>query len=314
MSVGSPSVTVVIPAYNQPELLTKRALPSVLRQTYEDWELVVVDDASTSDMAGPVEPFLADPRVRLVRRRVNGGPSAARNTGVVEARGRYVCFLDHDDEYLDHKLAHQVPQLEAAPSDVAAVAGEWFYPSRPLPERSHGQVSELRREEVLRLDVWYVHLGTLLLRREAIAQVGFDESLPIVQDQDLYIRLLEHHRVLRDDVPVLVFHEDAPGRTSSNRQNWIRDHERIHQKYIAEIATDRRVNARWHAKIAYDALRYKLPASAHRHAAASVRLTPWDLRRWYLLATASTGPTSRRWLTAGYRRLGRLRRRLQAPG
>lgn len=314
-SDGSPPVvTVVVPAYNQPTLLVTRAVESVRRQSYRDWELVIVDDASTEDIAAAVDPLLSDPRIRLVRRTVNGGPSAARNTGIEEARGRFVCFLDHDDEFLEHKLAHQVPQLQSAPEDVAGVAGAWFYASRPSTDRPSGKVSEFRREQVLNLDVWYVHLGTLLLRRGPMAEVGFDESLPVVQDQDLYLRLLECHRMVRDDVPVLVFHEDADKRASSDRWNWVRDHERIHERFLPEISQDRRLNSKWHAKVAYDALRFGYASWARRHASASVRLTPGDPRRWYLLGAACVGATPRRWLMSAYRRLGALRHRLSFLG
>jgi glycosyltransferase involved in cell wall biosynthesis len=312
MSSGSPAVTVVVAAYNEPSLLVTRAVPSVCRQTYDDWELVIVDDASTEDIGAAVAPWLSDPRIRLVRRPVNGGPSAARNTGIREARGRFICFLDHDDQYIGNKLAHQVKQLESAPDDVAGVAGAWFYPRRPVDGQLRGKVTELRREQVLGLDVWSMHLGTLLLRCDAVAEIGFDETLPVVQDQDLYIRLLERHRLLRDDVPVLVFHEDADERASSDRWNWVRDHERIYEKYLPEISQDRRLNAKWHAKVAYDALRYGYPTRARQHAAASIRLTPHDPRQWYLLAAAVVGNAPRRWLFVGYRRLGSLRRRLRS--
>jgi glycosyltransferase involved in cell wall biosynthesis len=146
ISGGSPAVTVVVAANNQPSLLVTRAVHSVCRQTYDDWELVIVDDASTEDTGAAVAPWLSDPRIRLVRRPVNRGPSAARNTGIRQARGRFICFLDHDDEYLDNKLAHQVKQLESAPDDVAGFVGAWYYAKRPVDGQLRGEVTELRRE------------------------------------------------------------------------------------------------------------------------------------------------------------------------
>ena len=74
ISGGSPAVTVVVAVNNQPSLLVTRAVPSVCRQTYDDWELDIVDDASTEDIGAAVAPWLSDRRIRLVRRPVNGGP------------------------------------------------------------------------------------------------------------------------------------------------------------------------------------------------------------------------------------------------
>ena len=204
-----PTVTVVLPTHNRPSLV-KRAVESVVQQTYRDWELIIVDDASTQDIASGVAEVLRDDRrVRLVRRTVNGGASAARNTGIEHARGRFVGFLDDDDEYLDHKLAHQVHQLESAPEDVVGVAGAQVGTSAGIGQQTGGEASELRREQLLDFDVWFVQIGSVLLRRDAVVELGFDESLPVIQDWDLYVRLLERHRMLRDREPVVLMHADS---------------------------------------------------------------------------------------------------------
>src|SRR4051812_1322910 len=92
----NPVVSVILPTYNRAGLVT-RAIDSVVRQTFECWELLVVDDASQDDTERVVAQY-DDARVRYIRRPVNGGVSAAQNTGIDHARGELVAFLHSDDE------------------------------------------------------------------------------------------------------------------------------------------------------------------------------------------------------------------------
>jgi glycosyltransferase involved in cell wall biosynthesis len=110
----APLVSVVIPAYNPGRMLAA-AVESVRAQTLADWEIVVVDDRSPEDVAAALGPLLDEPRLRLVRHAVNGGPTAARNTGMAEARGRFVAFLDADDSWQPEKLARQLQAVMARP-------------------------------------------------------------------------------------------------------------------------------------------------------------------------------------------------------
>jgi glycosyltransferase involved in cell wall biosynthesis len=104
--VSTPRVSVIIPAYNRAETITT-AIRSVQAQSIGDWELLVVDDASTDNTVAVVESIL-DPRIRLLRQTTNGGPSVARQTGVDAASGEFVALLDSDDEWLPEKLAKQL--------------------------------------------------------------------------------------------------------------------------------------------------------------------------------------------------------------
>jgi len=111
-----PCVSVVLPTHNRAHLLS-RAIDSVISQTMQDWELIVVDDGSTDDTQKTVEGY----RDRLGSRLVyhdqdNAGPGAARNLGIDRARGRFVAFLDSDDEFMPTKLARQVELFEKEPS------------------------------------------------------------------------------------------------------------------------------------------------------------------------------------------------------
>ena len=114
-------VTVVITTYNRADLLP-RAVESVLAQTYADYEIIIVDDCSSDDTQDVIATF-SDPRIRSFRHERNRGQSAARNTGILNAKGEYIAFLDDDDEYLPANLEARVHRMEKAPPEVGLVYG-----------------------------------------------------------------------------------------------------------------------------------------------------------------------------------------------
>lgn len=190
---GSPLVSVVITAYNRAGAIT-RAIDSVMAQTLDDFEIVVVDDASTDDTAAVVEG-LANPKLRLIRNAVNKGIGGAKNVGVLASRGEYVAFLDSDDDWLPEKLHQQMAVLSADPAGPPLS----FHAFR-VHRMDTGKVV-LRRPR--RYGSWLksILLGetfslgsTLLARRALFDEIGlFDESLARLQDRDWTLRYLDRY-------------------------------------------------------------------------------------------------------------------------
>lgn len=116
----NPKVSLIITTYNRARLLP-RAVNSVLNQTYGDFEIIIVDDCSTDSTQDVIQSF-ADPRIRWFTHEVNRGLSATRNTGIANARGEYIAFLDDDDECTPNRLADQVSILESNP-EIGMVYG-----------------------------------------------------------------------------------------------------------------------------------------------------------------------------------------------
>ncbi|HEY4124800.1 MAG TPA: glycosyltransferase family A protein, partial [Rhizomicrobium sp.] len=112
----SPIFSVVIPVFNRAHLL-ERALSSVLNQSFQDFEIIVVDDGSKDDPERVVQA-IADSRIRFVRQENMGG-GAARNTGIDLAQGRYIAFLDSDDQFLPHHLKAVKAMLDRGPGLAA---------------------------------------------------------------------------------------------------------------------------------------------------------------------------------------------------
>jgi glycosyltransferase involved in cell wall biosynthesis len=131
VDVNEPLFSIIVPAYGRPQLLAE-ALGSVLAQTIQDFECIVVDDASPSPVDVP-----DDPRIRLVRREMNGGLPAARNTGLQHASGRYVVFLDDDDLFTPERLSLGLDVLDQSPLSICWA--RWI-----KPERAHVVVPDAR--------------------------------------------------------------------------------------------------------------------------------------------------------------------------
>ncbi|AWK90283.1 glycosyltransferase family 2 protein [Azospirillum thermophilum] len=196
-----PLVSIVIPAFNRAHTL-RRAIASVLAQEIADWELIVVDDGS-SDGSADIPLSYNDPRIRVLRHERNRGAAAARNTGVGAARGRYIAFLDSDDEWLPGKLATQLAAMEK-PSGAPQVSCTGFV----LHREESGRYSERRPKADgswfdTMLDGCYVSPGsTMMVRRDCFTAVGpLDEGLPRLEDWDWLLRCME--RFSFDCLPML---------------------------------------------------------------------------------------------------------------
>jgi len=191
----TPQVSVIIPTCNRPGLLPT-AIQSVLRQSFSDFELVVVDDAS-EDSIDSVVMAVQDNRVRVIRHDRRRGAAAARNTGIRNTNGEFVAFLDDDDEWHPDKLTRQVSVLRN--SDASVVAAYTGYDvvdrntnkilSQMLPEHRGNLSSVLLQGNCVG------PTSSILMKRKCFETVGmFDESLPSFQEYDLWIRLSRVYR------------------------------------------------------------------------------------------------------------------------
>lgn len=212
-----PAVSVIMPAYNAERYLHV-AVDSVLRQSFADLELLIVDDGSVDGTVAIAEEYAArDPRVRVLRQR-NAGPGPARNTGFAAARGRLFAFLDSDDEWDETFVAEQVAVLQARP-DIDVVVGNARnrggardgQPSRPL--RGGGRPIPLT--EILADETCLFIMS--VFRREVIDAIGgFDPDIFTNEEYEMWIRAaLAGFNFTRHTTP-LGWYACRPGSLSSN--------------------------------------------------------------------------------------------------
>lgn len=213
---SAPRVSVVIPAYNRAGTLG-RAIDSVRGQEVADWELIVVDDGSGDGTATVAEAY-GDARIRLVRHPANRGAAAARNTGIAAARGRYVAFLDSDDEWCPGKLAAQLAVLES--EGVPDILCTGFILRRNGSDGASERFPRPHADKdwfAAMLDGCHVSPGsTLIARRAVFAEVGpLDETLRRLEDWDWLLRALAVFRF--DCLPMLgaIIHVGGPPKAAA---------------------------------------------------------------------------------------------------
>lgn len=257
----APSVSVVIPTHNR-ALLLKRAVNSVLRQTFSDFELIVVDDASTDDTTRIVEGF-HDKRIKYLRHRSNLGAPVARNTGISSARGDYIGLLDDDDEWFPEKLEKQILKFSQVSERVGLI-----YTGHEVREGDgrllRTYIPEARGDVRMRLLLGTTFASnTPLIRKACFQKVGFfDESLKSCQDWDMWKRISDQYEF--DYVPEILaivyrhkkqissdFSAMIPGRTRMVDKHWdeFRRHPEILVIHLKRLGKMHCINGTWREAI-----------------------------------------------------------------
>jgi glycosyltransferase involved in cell wall biosynthesis len=233
-------VSVIIPAYNTSAFL-QDALDSVLRQTYTDWEVVLVDDGSTDDTSILVHRAMPafDGRLRYVYQ-TNRGLPAARNTAIRHSTGDLIALLDADDVWRERRLELGValmdsdPQLGLVHAKVARidVRGEVCeYPPSPPSQFLRGSIAHhiyTRRAHLL--------CPTILFRKECIASVGpFDETMQSTEDRDLWFRIARRWKVGYIE-EILANYRISPNSMSRNAERMLKWQKYFIEKYLQQGA------------------------------------------------------------------------------
>ncbi|AFY43981.1 glycosyltransferase family A protein [Nostoc sp. PCC 7107] len=205
-----PIVSVIVPTFNRANLLP-RAISSILKQTFSNFELIIVDDGSTDNTAEVVKEF-TDPRIIFLPLGKNYGGSYARNQGIKAARTELIAFLDSDDEWLPDKLELQLKRLQDSDDPLATVVYclgyECVEEQRKMPSLT------LFEGDVFNhlLEGWLPPTTSLfMVKRSALLEVnGFDERLPSFQDYDLWLSLAaanNHFLAVNQPLIIRYFHE-----------------------------------------------------------------------------------------------------------
>jgi len=208
----APQISVIIPTYNRQEL-TVRAIKSVLSQTFSDLECIVVDDGSTDQTAEKLAKEFGE-SIQLIRQ-ANKGVSRARNRGIAIAQGRYLAFLDSDDEWLPRKLEKQIAFMAAHPEfRICQTTEIWFRKGKRvnLPEmykKKGGRIFDRS------LACCMITPSSVLLEQSLLHEMGnFDETMLVCEDYDLWLRVTSRHPVGLIEEDLLIRYGGAPDQLS----------------------------------------------------------------------------------------------------
>ncbi|WP_332628464.1 glycosyltransferase family 2 protein [Halalkalibacter flavus] len=193
---GIPFFSVVIPTYNRSNLL-KEAIDSVLNQSFNDYEIIVVDDYSTDDTKKVISGY-SDNRVKLFMNARSKGGGGARNTGIYNAMGKWVAFLDDDDYWLPNKLELQYQKILRLEDDVAILYSgysKFDFENNEEIRRFYPQKRGYIYNDLLYKN-YIGTFSTIAIRRNELLEVeGLDEVLEARQDLDLCIRIAKKNNV-----------------------------------------------------------------------------------------------------------------------
>jgi glycosyltransferase involved in cell wall biosynthesis len=195
-----PIVTVLLPVYNGDRYL-HAAVESILAQTFESFELLIVDDGSTDGTEAICRSF-TDPRIRVVRHENNAGLVSALNFGIDLISTKYVARMDADDVALPDRLGRQIAFLESRADLVAC--GSW---ARELVDGRLRAVMRRPTGEYLLKTAWQpvpIFHPTACLRTEVLQELRYRPDFIHAEDYDLWLRLCRHHRI--DNVPKVLLH------------------------------------------------------------------------------------------------------------
>lgn len=316
--MSSPSLSVVMPTYNAAEYI-ERSLESILRQSFEDYELIIIDDGSTDGTIELIEKQ-EDDRIHLIQREDENGITSALNRGIDETRGQYVARHDADDWSSPDRFDKQITYLESHP-DVALLGTGAYLVDEDGQQISRRRVLENPRVENLIEHNEFVH-GSVMMRQDALADLGgYDERFVTAEDYDLWLRLADAYSVANIDEPLYQLRQHDESIYGSNLETLKLYHVLATRRVVngfddelyASITGDDPQSAidmftteerTWfHTELARESIRYGNIGSGREHILEAFRLNPTDLTLTAMFLLTYTTPTIISAVIHTYRRI-----------
>lgn len=227
-----PLITVVIPTYNRAKLV-EEAISSVLSQTYENFELFVIDDGSTDNTKAVIQQ-ISDSRLKYIYINNSGGPARPRNIGIKNAKGKYIAFLDSDDIWMPNKLETQVKEFDE--SSNCGIASEAIVSECPADYKFEDSQLKYSSKDSTFHDILLkseIPLSSLMVDHKYLNEITFNEEpkYHFVEDYDFLLRLTDFSgkTIKKINEPLIILRDNRE--SNSNDANFWKKNAFILGKY-----------------------------------------------------------------------------------
>jgi len=209
--MSKPLVSAIIPTFNRADAV-KRAVHSVLNQSFRDFECIVVDDGSTDGTDSVLAEF--GNKINVLKTE-NRGVAAARNSGAEVAKGDFLAFLDSDDEWKKEKLSKQIPYMKESGFRISQTDETWIRNGK-FVNKSNRYIRPCGDIFFKCLDVCAVTPSSVVIEKELFSDYGgFDETFPVCEDFDLWLRMSPNEKFGLVDEPLIIKYGGAPDQLSN---------------------------------------------------------------------------------------------------
>jgi len=269
--IESPFFSVVIPTFNRAEFL-REAIQSVLNQTFENYEVIVVDDHST-DNTKEVAAAFKDKRINYVPNDRGIGGAGTRNTGIFRARGEWVAFLDDDDVWLPQKLQLQFNKIKEVNDTVGLIYGG--YATYDFDRKQEISVRVPEKEGWIQQELLYKNYigtySTVVIQSNLLKMVsGLDERFKGMQDMELYVRIAGISKIMFVKEKLAYIRNSNSDRISFNVENKLECSHLFWEKYKGQINRNPKLRHR-------AASRVFIYAVAQGNMIETFKALPWTL-------------------------------------
>jgi len=234
-----PLVSVIIPSYKRTTTLG-RAIESVLNQTYKNIEIIIVDDNDEyseyrEETKKFMQPYIANYNIKYLKHKTNKNGAAARNTGIKNANGDYIAFLDDDDEFAPNKIELQISKISKLDDRWGGVYTGYICKNKNKIVMESGHLTEGNfKEELLMMKAGIGSGSTLLFKKKVLDELnGFNETFKRHQDWELLIRFFRKYKMGAVDKKLTIIHKD-----DSNNRPKAKTLEELKYKYLSCFEQD----------------------------------------------------------------------------
>ena len=238
--VSGPLISVIIPTFNCEKYIAQ-TIESVLKQTYRNFEIIVIDDGSTDNTKKVIEKFINSKKLRYIYQK-NSGQSTARNKGIDESSGEYIAFLDADDFWKSEKLEKQVDVLKNKKIGICYTDVEFMddKTGEIIPVYRNRKHNQLRRGKIYKYLVFYnfIPFAGIMVRKECIEKIGgFDKKIKMGDDWDLLLRLSVHYEFDYINEKLLLYRTGRKNQLSTKLEIRFKEQDKIIEKFFRQNST-----------------------------------------------------------------------------